>query len=229
MNPDHVEFAQWDAAYVLGALSPADRRLFETHLAECARCREAIVEIAPLTGLLARVPPERAASLDDTDEQGPDASGRARLVGLGIGEARRRRRTWWAGGLAAAAVIVVAIVIAVTALRPIVGDRETIALDPVVDVPLTASVQLTDVAWGTRLDLECRYEAAGSGDGWPYALYVTAVDGTVSEVSSWRAYAGTTARLTAGTALDAEDIAALEIRSADGDTVLMRSELPGGD
>jgi hypothetical protein len=27
------KFAQWDAAYVLGALSPAERREFEEHLA----------------------------------------------------------------------------------------------------------------------------------------------------------------------------------------------------
>ncbi len=25
-NPDHARFAEWDAAYVVGALSPAERR-----------------------------------------------------------------------------------------------------------------------------------------------------------------------------------------------------------
>ena len=33
MNTIPDKFAQWDAAYVLGALSPAERREFEEHLA----------------------------------------------------------------------------------------------------------------------------------------------------------------------------------------------------
>ena len=36
MNAIPDKFADWDAAYVLGALSPAERREFETHLASCA-------------------------------------------------------------------------------------------------------------------------------------------------------------------------------------------------
>lgn len=30
---DHAEFWDWAAAYVLGSLTPADRSVFETHLA----------------------------------------------------------------------------------------------------------------------------------------------------------------------------------------------------
>ena len=35
MNPDHARFAEWDSAYVLGALSPAERREYEEHLETC--------------------------------------------------------------------------------------------------------------------------------------------------------------------------------------------------
>ena len=35
----HDEFATWDGAYVLGALSPADRREYEAHLRVCERVR----------------------------------------------------------------------------------------------------------------------------------------------------------------------------------------------
>ncbi len=31
----HERFAEWDAAYVLGALTAVDRRAFEDHLEEC--------------------------------------------------------------------------------------------------------------------------------------------------------------------------------------------------
>jgi len=56
-------FAQWDAAYVLGALSPAERREFEEHLATCPHCQAAVSELAALPGLLAQVSPADAAML----------------------------------------------------------------------------------------------------------------------------------------------------------------------
>ena len=34
----HDEFEHSDAAYVLGALSPSERRAFEEHLRECESC-----------------------------------------------------------------------------------------------------------------------------------------------------------------------------------------------
>ena len=46
MSDDHARFAEWDAAYVIGALSPADRREFEAHLDSCERCMRAVAEIA---------------------------------------------------------------------------------------------------------------------------------------------------------------------------------------
>ena len=49
------EFATYDAAYVLGALSPADRRAFEIHLKGCAACAGSVGELAGLPGLMSRV------------------------------------------------------------------------------------------------------------------------------------------------------------------------------
>ena len=43
---DHTRYAEWDAAYVLGALSPAERREFEEHLDECEKCRAAVTELS---------------------------------------------------------------------------------------------------------------------------------------------------------------------------------------
>ena len=42
MNAVPDEYVQWDAAYVLGALSPAERREYEEHLAGCPACQAAI-------------------------------------------------------------------------------------------------------------------------------------------------------------------------------------------
>ena len=41
MTPDHAHYADWDSAYVLGALEPAERREYEAHLERCERCRAA--------------------------------------------------------------------------------------------------------------------------------------------------------------------------------------------
>jgi len=116
MNPDHAHFAEWDAAYVVGALSSAERLRFEDHLAACPECRRAVAELSPTIGLLSRVSPERAASIDaaladgQVDQDGPDSSVRAEVVSLGERRALRRRRTWWLAAAAAVVLVVAAIV-----------------------------------------------------------------------------------------------------------------------
>ena len=94
-------------------------------------------------------------------------------------------------------------------------------------MPLVADATLTPVAWGTRIELDCRYTDDGASDapaeGRPYALVVVARDGDRSEVSSWRATPGSVARLAAGTAVDLDDIASLEIRSLGSGNLLMRA------
>lgn len=234
MNADHAEFAEWDAAFILGALGSSDRRRFEAHLQECDLCRAAIIETAPTIGLLARIPADRADSLlePSTSTEGPDASRRRELIAIGVGESRRRRRIRWTAGLSAAAAIVIAAVIAGSlVLAPGTRDSLVIALEPMTDVPVTASVELVDVAWGTRVEMTCHYAEADDPEdadkSWPYALYVIAADGVTSELSSWVAFPGATARVGAGTALDPDEISAIEIRSLGSGRVLMRTELEG--
>ncbi|GAA5197367.1 anti-sigma factor family protein [Microbacterium jejuense] len=236
MNPDHPRFADWDAAYVVGALSAADRRLYEEHLDDCPQCREALADLAPTLGLLARVAPDRAeALLDGAAESGrmggpgPDPGARARLVAVGARETRRRRVIVWGSALAAAAVIAVVVGFGITAaVAPVVRPAETVALQPVTAVPLTATVQLTDVAWGTRIDMTCTYGRSSDpyapDKEWPYVLVVTSTDGTTSELSSWRAGPGSTSRLQAGTALDSDEIASIEVRAVADGKVLARGE-----
>ena len=67
-------YRRWDAAYVLGALAPAERREFEDHLSTCDDCRSEIAGIAGLPGLLAQMSPEDAAVLADGGELPPGRS-----------------------------------------------------------------------------------------------------------------------------------------------------------
>jgi hypothetical protein len=234
MNPDHAHFAEWDAAYVVGAMSIAERRQFEDHLADCPECRRAVAELSPTIGLLSRVSPERAASIDaaladgQVDLGGPDSSVRAEVVSLGERRALRRRRAWWLTAAAAVVLVVAAIAIPVTLART---APTAFALETVADVPLEASVRLSSEGWGTQIELECRYTSSGGVDtpagGWPYALAVVGEDGVTTNVSTWKALPGTTARLSAGTALDIAEIAAVEIRSIESGRLLMRYDLDG--
>lgn len=233
MNPDHARFADWDSAYVLGALSPVERGEYERHLESCELCRRSVAELTPMPGLLARLSLERAEALlgEPGDGSAPESAPRSDLLDVVRLEDRRRRRrrarTWWVASAAAAVIAIVAIAVPLAATRPPVIS-ESVAFEAVAEVPLSASATLTQVAWGTRIELDCRYADAEASDapagGWPYALVVVGRDGERTDVSSWRASPGAAARLSAGAALDLDEIASLEIRAIGSGDVLMRSE-----
>ena len=234
MNPDHARFAEWDAAYVVGALSSGDRRQFEEHLADCEECRRGVAELSPTVGLMSRVSPERARSIDAEPEEtvgvvGPDSSVREHVVSVARQRTVRRSRIWWAAAAAAVVLVIAGIAVPVTIART--APTASFALEAVADVPIEASVRLSSVEWGTRIELECRYTSgdggSGPAEGRPYALAVIGSDGVTTNVSTWRALPGRVARLSAGTALDVSDIAAIEIRSIASGRLLMRYDLDG--
>lgn len=234
MTETHSQYAYWDAAYVLGALSPAQRREFETHMESCERCRAAVAELSGLPGLLGRLDAARAFELLD-DETVPDAAPAAAIPPL-PGELvarierreamRRSRRIRALVGLAAAAAVVGAVAIPLTiATAP--HPNVSTALSQVVESPLTAEVKLTTVGWGTKLEMSCHYRAAGGSPEtrWDYALWVVPKHGTASQVSSWSATNGSTVELTAGTAVPVDEIAQVQVRSVDDGRVLLSSTL----
>lgn len=222
----HERFAQWDAAYVLGALTAADRRAYEEHLETCDGCRRAVADVAPTAALLSRLPAARAEHADEA----PADSARAGFVVRAEARVRRRRRTMWGLALAAAVLVVAAAAVPLT-IGALTRPTVSFALADIADVPLSASVELTDVPWGTRIELECTYADVQVPDvpegGWTYVLAVVGADGTDATMSTWRAAPGTSARLSAGSALEVSDIRAIEIRTAKG-TVLMRHDLVEG-
>src|SRR4051812_36705433 len=101
-GPSADPYAEWDAAYVLGALAPAERLEFEGHLALCTRCRASVAEIAGLPGLLAQVGPEDAARLTEMPDHhdGPPATVMPEVLATVRRERGRLTRTML--GLAAA-------------------------------------------------------------------------------------------------------------------------------
>lgn len=218
MNDEHQRFATWDAAYALGALSAADRALFEGHLADCAVCRSAVAELSPAVGLLSRLSADEVASDDASRDSGDGVGAKLR----DIARARRRtriRRTWAAVGVAAALAVAIPVGAVVLAPRPAVS----VALSQVMSVPVEADVDLTSVAWGTKIDMACDYPADAPDKGWTYVLTVVGADGSETDLSTWRVEPGRTARLSAGTALGIDEIRAVEVRTASGQVVLRAS------
>lgn len=63
MNSGH-DYATWDAAYVVGALSDADRREFEGHMRGCTACREAVGDLAGMSPLLSLFDYEQVMAFD---------------------------------------------------------------------------------------------------------------------------------------------------------------------
>jgi len=222
-------FAHQDGAYVLGALSPAERLEFERHLPGCADCTRSVRELAGLPGLLSRVTPDVLDSLT-VDEPIPE-----RLLPRLIGEVRRteRRRKRVTAGLAAAVASLVTLgTLALTGVldddRPAtettsVTPPKGLAMEPIGPEWVTAELALTDAPWGTRLDLTCTYtppEADWATHAPTYALFIRTREGDVERVATWRALPGRTMRLAAATATSRDEIASVEVRVPDGTRVL---------
>ena len=227
-------FTHDDAAYVLGALSPAERLDFEKHLPECDTCTRSVGELAGLPSLLGRV---EASALDQPPVDEPVPGSILPALSRAVRRARRRR-TLAAAGLAAAVAAGIVVVVVTQAgdedgSAPSVAGPNSVpsgvvplTMEAVGDVPVQASITLEQVTWGTRLDLTCTYDTDSVAYELPpavdYTLFVLTRNGRKEQVGSWRSVDGKTMQLSAATAASTENIAAVEVRARDGRRVLLK-------
>jgi anti-sigma factor RsiW len=221
------EFSTYDAAYVLGALAPTERAAFEAHLRACPSCAAAVTGLAGLPGLLAKVPVEEVT--DPVSAPLPQT-----LLPRLLREvaARRRRRRWVTGLCAAAAAVAIGTGASVvgSSLAPdqrpatppaaasTAPGRDLVAVVP---SPVTASVAMVPMTWGTRLDLRCDYYAPGGGTApREYTLVVHARNGRSQQVAAWQALPGQDLALTAASSWHPRDIANVEVQAPDGRPLL---------
>jgi len=222
------EHAEQDGAYVLGALSPAERLDFERHLATCEECARSVRELAGLPGLLSRVD---VAVLEEPSDAAAPPVPDALLTNL-VREVSRtqRRRRFVTAGLAAAAILAIA-ALAFSALRnhdaaqpPAAAATPALVMTPVGDVPVHARLALEPVTWGTKLELACTYAPDAGWSTGPraptYSLLVHTRDGRTETVGTWRSVEGRTMHLDAATAAKRADIASVEVRTASGRPIL---------
>lgn len=226
-------FREWDAAYVLGSLGPDERRDYEFHLEGCESCAAAVAELAGLPGLLSKVTvADASALLDDTEALTPPASLLPRLVHSVRRRRRRRILASTLGLVAAAAAIVLAVPLLMQTTIPSAGpstaavSQASIALSQVVPSPLRASIRLVPQAWGTRVEMNCRYAKTSDGSGYgiasDYAMYVTDAAGSATQIATWTAGPGQDAEPAGTTSLTPDQIASVDVRAVSTGTVLLR-------
>ncbi|WP_410601952.1 anti-sigma factor family protein [Amycolatopsis sp. lyj-90] len=197
-------FATYDAAYVLGALSPEDRFAYEKHLRVCDRCAASVRDLAGIPGLLAQA--GAPALLEEEPAPSPE------LLPTVLKRVRRGRRIQRAITTAATGVAVAAsVTLAVVLTGPIAAAGNPMTL--LGDYPVTAEVAMFATDTGTKVDMTCSYGGNRTGD---YILVAVDADGGTSELASWRAMPKDTAHIVVGTAMRAGDIKALEIRTPSG-------------
>ncbi|MCU1414991.1 MAG: oligopeptidase [Microbacteriaceae bacterium] len=232
------EYADWDAAYVLGSLSPSDRRDYERHLSECDACSAAVAELAGMSGLLSKVSVADATALLHTSQPIPMPQ---TLLPRLVRSARRRQlrtRGLVAGGIAAAAAVAAAIVLIVplvfSGTPAVPASDRVVSLGQVVPTALSASVRLIPEGWGTRIDMDCSYGLPASAlpyhagdttsEARGYAMWVTDSSGATTEVASWSAGPGSRVEPSASTSLSISQIESVDVRATDG-TVLLKATL----
>ncbi|MGE3194226.1 MAG: anti-sigma factor [Microbacteriaceae bacterium] len=238
----HTRYADWDAAYVLGSLSPADRREFETHLEGCKSCRAAVAELSALPGLLGRLDAARAFAVLDPEDDGRPPADLVERIRARDRARRVRRGLFSAGAVAAAAALATVLTLTVPALfsstePPVTQPTPQVTEPPAAtvafvatadDVPVEATAELSRLAWGTSIRMTCTWHpdpVNGPYTPVQYALWVTDADGSESALSTWSSGAGDQVVVTAGTAVALDDIAHLQVRDASGERVLLDAAL----
>ena len=203
-------FAMFDAAYVLGALSDADRIAFEAHLAECDACSASVRELSGLPAVLASVP--ESALVDEA----PPLSLLPALQRRARGAVRRRR--WIVSGVAAAAACVLALAVVVSWPTSAPASHP-VAMTAVAPAPITATADVRDVGWGTKIELVCRYYET-SQPVRPYALVVVDRSGVRHDLGTWNLVPGKATTYQSGIALPRSQVKEVDITTVSGKPLL---------
>lgn len=225
-------YADWDGAYVLGALSPDDRREYEQHLKTCELCSRAVGELAGIPGVLGLVEPLDALAVTGPaaqpsppadDELAPPVS----LLARRARTAQTRRRVLL---VAAASALVLGGFATGTLVSQVSGEdqppavqalADEVRLQPVDGSGVQATLALQPAAWGTGLEWSCSYPEGRLVDGVTYELTLVSQTGERLTAATWTGgTTSTTTGLSASTALAPEEIARVELTTPASDVPL---------
>jgi hypothetical protein len=195
-------------AYLLGSLEPGERSSFERHLGDCRVCRDELVRLAPLPGLLGQVnladlqqphepvPWQQVAAPPPAPERAPGSPGPRRRLAL-----------------AAAGVLVVLLIVAGVLLPRLLDGTGSPAVAPVTwsasdqTTGAKATAAMAKQPWGTEVQLKLN----GVPPGLRCKLVVHDQSGR-SEVGGWWGTSYTEGeQIPASTSFSADQIDYLEV------------------
>lgn len=215
----HDELRTLLGPYVLGGLSAADRALVETHLRECAACREQLAELTPVRFVLDRTHPW---IIDDEGGQPSadvpvDQFAVRRLLARANADQTTRPRGTGRRWLIAAAVILLVVVGGFFSSQ-LVGPAAPTTSVAVLQTDSHASGEVTvmERAWGTALHLE----AAGLTYKGQLTLEVQAKDGHRETAATWGQTPSGTCKVDGATSIAPSAIRAVRVVDAAGHDVL---------
>jgi anti-sigma factor RsiW len=230
----HDEYAMWDAAYVLGSLSSVGRREFESHLAGCLLCPSAIGELSGLPALLSQLDREDMAAIDEANRRGVEPRPPDELLPTLLAKVNwRRRRTrivTWTAGAAAAAVLAIGVCVGVADYSPMSGPppQASVAVQPMAQVGtnrLASTVSLSSQQWGTFISMNCVCLAPVNSDHDTLAMVAVGRDGSHTRLATWVANPGHTATPAGSISTPVDQIASVQVVSADSGQVLLERSL----
>ncbi|KKW61999.1 hypothetical protein ABQF17_14720 [Mycolicibacterium elephantis] len=217
-TPDD-NLADWDAAYVLGALSVDERRIYEDYLAANPQALAELTDLAEMPGILGALSREEALELAGIADEAPAVDHHDNVASLARAAAerqRRSRRTVLAGAVAvAAALAIVGGVVGATVFPRESDQVQTVAMAPMQPGQregLTAQLAVTEKQWGTELRWSCEYSKDWARNVASYDIVVTTHDGTQTVVGSWRPAGDESTGLSAATSIAASAIHTVDIR-----------------
>jgi anti-sigma factor RsiW len=228
---DSHEYATWDAAYVLGSLSPADRREFEAHLSGCPLCTQAVAELSGMPALLSKLDSDTVAAIEADQTAEPPAAPNL-LPSLLFAVRRRRHRSrvmTWSASAAAAAVLAIGVFVGVANHSPTSAPPQaSVSAMPMAQIgtkALASTVSLSSQNWGTVIDLRCVCLAPVYAHHDKLAMVVVNRDGTHTQLATWVADPGHTATPAGSISTPVGQIAAVQVVSADNGHVLLERSL----
>jgi anti-sigma factor RsiW len=228
----HDEYTMWDAAYVLGSLSSAERREFEAHMTDCPLCGRAVGELSGMPALLSQLDRDELAAIDDRSgaESLPDELLPSLLAKVSW-RRRRSRIVTWTAGAAAAAVLAIGVLVGVAGqhLTSVpTPPQASVSAQPMAQVGtnrLASTVSLSSRQWGTFISMNCVCLAPLNAHHDTLAMVVVGRDGSHTQMATWVANPGHTATPAGSTSTRVDQIAAVQVVSADDGQVLLERSL----
>ena len=221
------ELHQLLGAYLLGGLEPDEAAAFELHLGSCADCRRELDELASLPALLDALPVPDAVALavapaaavpaaggrePSTSDPAPAAVPRRMLDELSTRRRKARRR--WTAALAAAAAACLALgILAAPLFNP--PPRPDASYSVQASDGLQITVGMVKKTWGTELAVDGRSLPV---DG-TFSLWVKDGDGVEDRACAWTATPSGRVRITGATPLQLTNIASVEMRNGQQQTM----------